>query len=210
MIDKLVYSNEVRIAFRDRQADKSDSQGTIAATGKSCRVECSPLQSAAGTIHLKQPLPAKDRYLSKKYSHSHLSHYERFQGRDRASPQKMLEKHLEKSRLKIKAHRNELKQLDQLVKKRNKIRLIKLKEQSDQKRTITADPLKQSPKKEISKTFYDHFDNSSKIEKEKREHSTFAGIRGDRVLDIVQESKAMGLATEEAVGFLKKQLKIGI
>lgn len=85
-----------------------------------------------------------------------------------------------------------------------------MKEQTNYKRTITGEVLKQSPKKEISKTLYDHFDNSSKIEKDKREHSTFAGLRGDRVLSIVQESRAMGLGTEEAVGLLKKQLGIGI
>lgn len=53
-----------------------------------------------------------------------------------------------------------------------------------------------SPKKDINRTFYEHFDSSSKMEKKDREHSTSGGIKGDRVLDIIQESRAMGLAAE--------------
>ena len=87
-----------------------------------------------------------------------------------------------------------------------------MREQSGHKKTLMSEALKQiaSPKKEISKTFYEHLDNSSKIEKDKREHSTFTGVKGDRLLEIVQEGRALGLGADEAVGLLKKQLGIGI
>jgi predicted nuclease with TOPRIM domain len=68
----------------------------------------------------------------------------------------MLQEHLVQSRSKVRAHHNELKELDELVKKRNKIRLLKMKEEAENKRSTMNEVLKQisSPKKELSRTFY--------------------------------------------------------
>lgn len=68
----------------------------------------------------------------------------------------MLQEHLVKLRTKVRAHHNELKELDELVKKRNKIRLLKMQEEAETKRVNTTEALKQinSPKKELSRTFY--------------------------------------------------------
>ena len=77
---------------------------------------------------LTKPIRTPEEYLSKKYSDSHLGHYRVQSEANLEKAKKRLEEHNNQMRIKIKGYRNELKDLDVLKKKRNVIRVLKLRE----------------------------------------------------------------------------------
>ncbi len=88
--------------------------------------------------------------------------------------------------MRIRKHRNELKELDQLIKKRSVIRVLKLKENKENqsvKLKNNISTVQNSSKKEMSRTY----DGSEKMfPRPEKERPSIMNIKGEKLLEMYQ------------------------
>lgn len=96
--------------------------------------------------------------------------------------------------------RNDLRQLQELLQRRNVFRL------KGGRRSCQLPQQQHSGKKEFSKTSYEP-SNEQPHKRNERDHSAFATLKGERLLEVYQEGKQRG---EEPLGHLKRFLGVGI
>jgi hypothetical protein len=153
-----------------------------------------------GILLFSQDRPDKSFYLSKKYSQAHLEHYLEGEN-DPVEAKSLLTQHTEHARSKVQFFRNDLRQLQELLQRRNVFRL-----KEGRRSCQLPDQPQSRAKNEFSKTSYEP-SHDQPHRRNDRDHSAFTALKGERLLEVYQEGKQRG---EEPLGHLKRFLGVGI
>lgn len=148
---------------------------------------------------LTQDRSDKNFYLSKKYAEAHLQHYLEAEN-DPSEAKAQLQQHTQQARHKVHLFRNDLRQLQELLQRRNVFRL------RSGRRSCQLPTEQPRGKNEFSKTSYEPTHEQTHRRND-RDHSAFAAVKGERMLEVFQEGRQRG---EEPLGHLKRFLGVGI
>lgn len=135
-----------------------------------------------GTYLSPQDRSNKDFYLSKKYTHSNLHHYLN-EEIDPHQAKVMLKQHNELSRSKVQLFKNDLRQLQELLKKRSVFRLTKANRLSC--KVNNREEEGSSIKKDFSKTNYEPSCEQAHRRNE-HDHSSLSALKGEKLLEVYQ------------------------
>jgi hypothetical protein len=119
----------------------------------------------------------------------------------------LLIQHNQNSRSKVQLFKNGLRELKELLKKRNIFRLSKANRFSCKLNSDKEGG--KSIKKEFSKTNYEPSQELAH-RKNDRDHSAFSTMKGEKLLEIYQEGKVRTGGGDEALSYLKRYLGVGL